>query len=279
MRTGEVFGFLGPNGAGKTTTIRTLLGLLRPTGGDARVLGLDIRTQGVAIRARAGNQPGDFAFDERVTGEELLDLIEDLRGVGDREFARSLAQRFQADLARPLGELSRGNRQKMGIIQAVAHRPELVIMDEPTSGLDPLMQEEFDLLVEELRNAGATVFLSSHNLAEVERMCERVAIVREGRLVTVETVSDILGRAFRHVTLRFADAMDPAELASLPGVDELSAGAGSVSFRLSGDFDPVSVGTSIVAPRIASGIVIGTSTSRWSPLRVKIGDSPTRVTT
>lgn len=239
MRTGEVFGFLGPNGAGKTTTIRTLLGLLRPTGGDARVLGLDIRTQGVAIRARAGNLPGDFAFDERVTGEELLDLIEDLRGVGDREFARSLAQRFQADLARPLGELSRGNRQKMGIIQAVAHRPELVIMDEPTSGLDPLMQEEFDLLVEELRNAGATVFLSSHNLAEVERMCERVAIVREGRLVTVETVSDILGRAFRHVTLRFADAMDPAELASLPGVDELSAGDGSVSFRLSGDFDPV----------------------------------------
>ena len=195
-----MFGFLGPNGAGKTTTIRTLLGLLRPTGGQARVLDLDIRTDGVAIRARTGNLPGDFAFDERVTGEELLDLIEDLRGVGDRAFARTLADRFRADLGRRLGELSRGNRQKVGIIQAVAHRPELVIMDEPTSGLDPLMQEEFYRLVAELREGGSTVFLSSHNLAEVERICERVAIVREGRLVTVETVSEVLGRAFRHVS-------------------------------------------------------------------------------
>jgi ABC-2 type transport system ATP-binding protein len=219
--------------------IRTLLGLLRPTGGDARVFGLDIRRDGVAIRDRTGNLPGDFYFDERVTGEELLDLIEDLRGVGDRAYARLLAERFNADLDRPLGELSRGNRQKVGIIQAVAHRPELVIMDEPTSGLDPLMQEEFDDLVGELRDGGATVFLSSHNLTEVERLCERVAIIREGRLVTVETVDDILSRVFRHVTLQFAGPVDPAEFAALPGVSDLSADGNRLSFKLSGDFQPM----------------------------------------
>ena len=219
--------------------IRTLLGLLRPTGGDARVFGLDIRRDGVAIRARTGNLPGDFYFDGSVTGEELLDLIEDLRGIGDRAYARSLAERLNAELDRPLGELSRGNRQKVGIIQAVAHRPELVIMDEPTSGLDPLMQEEFDELVGELRDGGATVFLSSHNLTEVERLCERVAIIRDGRLVTVETVDDILGRVFRHVTLQFADQADPAEFASLPGVSDLSANGNRLSFKLSGDFQPM----------------------------------------
>ena len=141
VSSGGVYGFLGPNGAGKTTTIRTLLGLLRPTAGSAEILGFDVWRDGVAARAHTGFLPGEFAFDEQVTGEELLDLFADLRGIDDRAFARSLAERFEADLRRPLGELSRGNRQKIGLVQTLVHRPPVVVMDEPTAGLDPLMQE------------------------------------------------------------------------------------------------------------------------------------------
>jgi ABC-2 type transport system ATP-binding protein len=232
---GEVFGFLGPNGAGKTTTIRTLLGLLRPTAGTASILGNDVWRDGVAVRARTGFLPGEFAFDEQVTGEELLDLFADLRGVDDRAYARSLAGRFEADLRRPLGELSRGNRQKVGLVQALAHRPAVVVMDEPTAGLDPLMQEQFARLVEELRDEGTTVFLSSHNLAEVERMCDRVGILRDGRLAAVESVEAITGRALRHVRLRFAEPAPGDEFAALPGVTGLRAEGPELRFLLAGE--------------------------------------------
>jgi ABC-2 type transport system ATP-binding protein len=232
---GEVFGFLGPNGAGKTTTIRTLLGLLRPTSGTAEILGFDVWRDGVAARARTGFLPGEFAFDEQVTGEELLDLFADLRGIDDRAFARSLAGRFEADLRRPLGELSRGNRQKIGLVQALVHRPAVLVMDEPTAGLDPLMQEEFARLVTELRGDGTTVFLSSHNLAEVERMCDRVGILREGRLAAVESVDDITGRALRHVRLRFAGAAPAGEFRRLPGVSRLAADGPELRFLLAGE--------------------------------------------
>jgi ABC-2 type transport system ATP-binding protein len=232
---GEVFGFLGPNGAGKTTTIRTLLGLLRPTAGSASILGLDVWRDGVAARARTGFLPGEFSFDEQVTGEELLDLFADLRGVDDRAYARSLARRFEADLHRPLGELSRGNRQKIGLVQALAHRPAVVVMDEPTAGLDPLMQEEFARLVAELRRDGTTVFLSSHNLAEVERMCDRVGILRAGRLAAVESVEAITGRALRHVRLRFAGTAPAAEFAALKGVSGLHADGPELRFLFAGE--------------------------------------------
>jgi ABC-2 type transport system ATP-binding protein len=232
---GEVFGFLGPNGAGKTTTIRTLLGLLRPTGGRAEILGHDVWRDGVAARARTGFLPGEFAFDEQVSGEELLDLFADLRGVGDRAYARSLARRFDADLERPLGELSRGNRQKVGLVQALAHRPAVVVMDEPTTGLDPLMQEEFAHLVAELRDDGTTVFLSSHNLAEVERMCDRVGILRAGRLAAVESVEAIRGRALRHVRIRFAGPAPTGEFAALHGVSGLRATGSELRFLLAGE--------------------------------------------
>ena len=232
---GEVFGFLGPNGAGKTTTIRTLLGLLRPTSGHASILGFDAWRDGVAARARTGFLPGEFAFDEQVCGEELLDLFADLRGVDDRAYARGLAQRLDADLRRPLGELSRGNRQKIGLVQALAHRPAVLVMDEPTAGLDPLMQEEFTHLVDELRGDGTTIFLSSHNLAEVERMCDRVGILREGRLAAVESVEAIRDRALRHVRLRFAGAAPAEEFAGLPGVSGLRASDGELRFLLAGE--------------------------------------------
>ena len=191
VEAGEVFGFLGPNGAGKTTTIRTLLDLLHPTSGSARLFGLDSRNDSLAIRARVGNLPGDFSYDPRLAGRELVSFLAEVRGVRDLDRAFQLAERFHADLNRPLGGLSRGNRQKIGLIQAFFHDPELLILDEPTGGLDPLMQEEFLELVGEERQRGTSVFLSSHELDEVQRVCDRVGIIRDGRLVAVEKVAEL----------------------------------------------------------------------------------------
>ena len=188
VEAGEVFGFLGPNGAGKTTTIRTLLDLMHPTSGSAKLFGLDSRRESVAIRARLGNLPGDFSYDPRLTGRELVSFLAEIRGVRGLGRATELAERFHADLERPLGELSRGGRQKIGLIQAFFHAPELLILDEPTGGLDPLMQEEFLGLLREESERGASVFLSSHELDEVQRACDSVGIIRDGRLVTVEKV-------------------------------------------------------------------------------------------
>ena len=238
VATGEVFGFLGPNGAGKTTMIRTLLDLIHPTGGSARLFGLDSRRDSVAIRGRLGNLPGDFGFGREATGRRALDLLARLRGAPTAR-ADELAERFRADLGRPLGELSRGNRQKVGLILATFHRPEMLILDEPTGGLDPLMQEEFLTLVGEERDRGATVFLSSHELDEVERICDRVGMVRDGRLIAVERVPDLLGRARRKVTARLADPGGIGDLGALPGVTEVKAIDGGVSFSCGGDLDPV----------------------------------------
>jgi len=239
VEPGEVFGFLGPNGAGKTTTIRTLLDLLHPTSGSARLFGLDSRRDSTAIRARLGNLPGDFAYDPRLTGRELLEFFGELRGTTDLGRAPELARRFEANLDRPLGKLSRGNRQKVGLIQAIFHDPELLILDEPTSGLDPLMQEEFLEVVAEERERGCTVFLSSHDLDEVERVCDRVGIIRNGRLIAVERMSDLTGRAFRHVALEFADRVDPAEFASITGVTEIDRVGNRITFRAQGELDAV----------------------------------------
>jgi len=236
---GEVFGFLGPNGAGKTTTIRTLLDLLHPSGGSARILGLDSRTDSVAIRARLGNLPGDFGFGNHTSGHEALLLLARLRHIDALDRAEELARRFRADLARPLGQLSRGNRQKVGLILALFHRPELLILDEPTSGLDPLMQEEFLALIGEERERGATVFLSSHELDEVERVCDRVGIIRDGRLIAVERVGELVGKTQRRVTVEFAEPIDPGELRGCPGVSALEADGTHVTFRVAGDLDRV----------------------------------------
>jgi ABC-2 type transport system ATP-binding protein len=239
IAAGEVFGFLGPNGAGKTTTIRTLLGLLRPDGGRARVFGMDSRTDALAVHARLGNLPGDFAYEPRLTGRQLLRYLADLRGLRELGRADELAARFQADLDRPLGQLSRGNRQKVGLVQAAFHDPELLVLDEPTSGLDPLMQEAFLQFVADERTRGHTVLLSSHELDEVERVCDRVAIIRDGRLIAVEDVAEITGRAYRHVTLEFGARVDPDEFRRLPGVIDLVPEGRRVTFKATGDLDPV----------------------------------------
>lgn len=239
VEQGEVFGFLGPNGAGKTTTVRTLLDLLHPTSGSARIFGLDSSRDSVAIRARLGNLPGDFSYDARRSGRELLTFLAALRGISGLGRAPELAQRFGADLDRQLGHLSRGNRQKIGLIQALFHDPELLLLDEPTSGLDPLMQEEFLTLLGEERARGHTVFLSSHDLDEVERVCDRVGIIRDGRLVAVENVSELTGKGLRHFHIEFEQPVDPGEFAAIPGVADIVADGTVLDLKASGAVDPV----------------------------------------
>ncbi len=239
VEAGEVFGFLGPNGAGKTTTIRALLDLIHPTGGSARLFGLDSRRESVAIRSRIGNLPGDFGFGRETSGRQALRLLAKLRGVGGPGRAEALAARFRADLDRPLGQLSRGNRQKIGLILATFHEPDLLILDEPTGGLDPLMQEEFLALVAEERERGCAVFISSHDLDEVQRVCDRVGIVRGGRLIAVERMQDLLGKARRKVTVRLADPSGLAGLGELAGVSDLALSGDRASFEVVGDFDAV----------------------------------------
>ncbi len=234
---GEVFGLLGPNGAGKTTMIRTLLDLLHPTRGTARIFGLDSRRESVAIRARLGNLPGDFGYGKQATGRQAISLLAKLRGLGDLGRAEALARRFRANLDRPLGELSRGNRQKIGLISALFHEPELLILDEPTSGLDPLMQEEFLSLVREERERGCAVFISSHELDEIERICDRVGIIRSGKLIAVEHVGELLGKTQRRGAVEFAEAIDPEELRKVPGISALTADGSRVTFKLSGEPD------------------------------------------
>jgi ABC-2 type transport system ATP-binding protein len=236
---GEAYGFLGPNGAGKTTTIRTLLDLLHPTSGRALLFGLDSHRSSREIRARLGNLPGEFTCDPRLTGREFLRFCADIRGIQASEPGSVLAQRFEADLDRRIGELSRGNRQKIGLIQALFHDPELLTLDEPTTGLDPLMQEEFLAVISEYRERGGTVFLSSHDLAEVERVCDRVAIIRDGRLAAVEKVADMRGRAYHHVSIEFDAPVHGSEFASIGGVSELETEGPRVSFKVSGPLDPV----------------------------------------
>lgn len=239
VNEGEVFGFLGSNGAGKTTTIRTLLGFLKPTGGRAEVLGLDIRKESVEIRARVGNLPGEFALEDRMTGEQLLRFFARLNGVKDLGYAHELAERLGADLRRPMRRLSRGNKQKIGLVQAMFHRTPLLILDEPTGGLDPLVQEEFHEIMREVRAEGRTVFFSSHNLAEVERVCDRVGIIRDGKLVAVETTEALLGKSFRYVVLTFDAPVNKEPFKALPGVRDLEASANRLSFTLHENLDEV----------------------------------------
>ena len=214
---GEVFGYLGPNGAGKSTTIRLLLDLIRPTAGSVALFGLDSRRDAVATRRRLGYLPGDLRLSDRLTAREQLDSLVRLRG-GAAPLRESLCERLGVMLDRPIRELSRGNRQKIGIVQAFMHRPELAVLDEPTSGLDPLLQAEVRLLLRETAADGRTVFLSSHSLDEVQHTADRVGIIRAGRLIDVDRVETLRERALRHVSVTFAEPVDPGEFAALAGV-------------------------------------------------------------
>ena len=237
VRTGEVYGFLGPNGAGKSTTIRILLDLIRPTSGSVRVLGLDPRADGVALRRRVGYLAGDFVVDGRRTGHALLAYLAKLRGGVKRDRITQLAGRLDLDLDRPIRALSKGNRQKVGIVQAFMHEPELLILDEPTSGLDPFLQQEFVALVREATAGGATVFMSSHVMSEVQQTAARVGIIRDGRLLEVESVETLRERAVRHVTMTFDGPFEAGDFDRLPGFTDLTVAGQTVRGRLSGRAD------------------------------------------
>ena len=204
-----MFGFLGPNGAGKTTTIRTLLDLIRPTSGRAFVFDIETTVDPVAIHRRIGYIPGEFALYDRLTGGQTLAYFANLRGGVDAPTSRPSIERFEIDPSRKFKELSKGNKQKIGLVIALQHRPELLILDEPTSGLDPLVQQTFYALVREAQAEGRTVFLSSHILSEVERTCDRVAIIRDGQLVKVDSIEALRDLAHHQVELRFATASRP----------------------------------------------------------------------
>jgi ABC-2 type transport system ATP-binding protein len=240
VREGEIFGFLGPNGAGKSTTIRLLLGFLHPSAGSGQVLGLDIVRDSVAIRGRVGYLPGGIALYDTLSGERLLDYLGDLTGRPSVRRAE-LLDRLELSartLQRPVRDYSRGMRQKMGIIQALQHDPELAILDEPTEGLDPLMQRAFYGILDDLRAAGRTIFFSSHVLSEVERVCDRVAIVRRGRLVALQDVASLLEHRKRNVELRTADG-EPIALDGVPGVTDVGRTAdGRITCQLEGDVGP-----------------------------------------
>ena len=229
VERGEVFGYLGPNGAGKSTTIRLLLDLIHPTAGRASVLGIDSRL--AEARRAVGYLPGDLRLGDRMAAREQLDSLARLRGGVDPRLREELCDRFKVVLDRPIRHLSKGNRQKVGIVQAFMHRPELVVLDEPSSGLDPLLQAELRTLLRETAGDGRTVFLSSHSLDEVQHIADRVGIIRAGRLVDLDSVDRLRERALRHVTIVFAEPVEPERFVRLDGV-RLDHADGSV-LRLS----------------------------------------------
>ncbi|MCF6524512.1 ABC transporter ATP-binding protein [Streptomyces sp. JJ36] len=234
---GEVFGYLGPNGAGKTTTIRLLLDLIRPTSGRVELFGKDPRDGGGELRRRIGYLPGELPLAGRGTGLELLEFLARARGGVEKAAIHGLAERLGVDLRRPVHSLSKGNKQKVGIIQAFMHTPELLILDEPTTGLDPLVQQEFLTMVREAKQNGQTVLMSSHILSEVQHVGDRVAIVRGGRLVSVSNVDTLLEQAQRRVEIRFSDPVDPRVFSVLPGVRDVDVRANTLSCTLDGAAD------------------------------------------
>lgn len=218
VKPGEVFGFLGPNGAGKTTMIRTILDEIRPTAGRAWILGLDSHDQSVEIRRHLGYLPSDLALYPNMTARSLLTYFANLRGGVDWTYVGQLAERLDSDLDRKLEDLSSGNRQKVGLIQAFMNRPRLLVMDEPSAGLDPIMQRELQTMVREVAADGRTVFLSSHALGEVQRVADRVGIIRSGRLVALETVADLRAKALRRIEFTFERPPDGSVFDDVPGV-------------------------------------------------------------
>ena len=236
---GEIYGFLGPNGAGKTTTIRLLLDLLRPSSGRAFVFGIQTTADPVAIHRRIGYLPGEFALFDRLTGGQTIEYFANLRGGVDPLYQADLVARFDLDPSRRFKEYSKGNKQKVGLVVALQHRPDLLVLDEPTSGLDPLVQQTFFQLLRETVAEGRTAFLSSHILGEVERTCDRVAIIRDGCLVTVDRVEALRDLAHHEVELRFVAPVPASAFSSLPGVTDVVAIDGCLQMRVAGSMAPV----------------------------------------
>ncbi|HEU0027543.1 MAG TPA: ABC transporter ATP-binding protein [Ktedonobacterales bacterium] len=232
VEEGEVFGFLGPNGAGKTTTIRTLMALLKADGGTARIAGMDCWDKSVEIKRLVGYLPGELSLDPGLTGGQILEYFGHLRGGVDQAYLKGLIERLELDPTRKFRQYSSGNKRKIGLIQAFMHRPRLLILDEPTNGLDPLNQQEFTRMVAEARGEGRTVFLSSHIMSEVEQTCERVGIIREGRLARVGGVTELKDIKRHEITLTFAGGAPADAFKTLPGVEKVEALADGHTLRL-----------------------------------------------
>jgi len=241
VRRGEIFGFLGPNGAGKTTTIRCLLDLIRPSDGRASVLGIDPQVDPVGVRANVGYLPGELRFDESQTAESVLEYLNRLRGRPAGEATiQQLAERLNLDLSQRIKNLSKGNKQKVGVVQALMHRPALLMLDEPTSGLDPLVQQEVVKLIAAAKDDGATIFFSSHVLSEVQEIAERVGIIRQGRLVEVAETTDLIDRSLFRARVQFKERVDTAIFDKLPGVQVFSRDGGRrLMLQVEGEMDPL----------------------------------------
>ncbi len=251
---GSVFGFLGPNGAGKTTTISTVVDLIHPTSGNIKVFGLDSRHDSLQIRRKIGFLAGDMALDGALTGHQQLEYFGNLRRGFDADYVNELASKLSCDLSRKIKSLSRGNRQKIALISALMHKPELLILDEPTSGLDPLIQAEFNQIILDFKASGKTAFISSHILDEVEEICDHVAFIKDGKIVAHDSIHNIINSLPEHVTLTHLSKKGFEKLKELPGVNELEQYDGVVTFTYSADihklikmladekFDNISIG-------------------------------------
>jgi ABC-2 type transport system ATP-binding protein len=239
VNAGEVYGFLGPNGAGKSTAIRTLLNFIQPTSGTANILGLDSVKESVEIKKSVGYLSGDFAIYPKMTGENYLKYMGELQPPASSKYVQELIKRLKAEPKKRMGDLSRGNRQKFGIIQAFMHKPDILILDEPTSGLDPLMQEEFYKLVEESKNRGASVFMSSHILSEIQKMCDRVGIIRDGKLVDERTISDMSNHASQTFDITFSGKVPLFELKKIKSARVFDVKDSSVTIHMHGELAPL----------------------------------------
>jgi len=239
VNQGEILGFLGPNGAGKTTTIRCLLDQIRPQAGEIRVLGLDPQEDPIQVQRRTGYLPGELRLEGSLKVSALLRYLKELRGNQiDGEYLKELIERLELDTSRTIKNLSSGNKQKVGVVQALMHQPELLILDEPTSGLDPLIQQEVYQLLREAQSQGTTVFFSSHILSEVETLADRVAIIRKGVIVEKSTPAKLMNMSIRQVDIRFLEPVDPEPLESIPGVKLNTLATGDqISLQVEGNLD------------------------------------------
>lgn len=236
---GEVYGYLGPNGAGKSTTIRLLMNFIQPTAGHAHILGQDVVKESVPIKKSVGYLPGEFAYYPSLTGQQFLNYMTDLRSPKRRSFSTELAKRFNVPLNQKLNTLSKGNRQKIGVIQAFSAEPDVLILDEPTSGLDPLMQEEFFELVRESKQRGATTFFSSHNLSEVQKICDRAGFIREGRLIAEQTISELANTSVQTYDISFAEPNPIAGLRAVKGIKVAANTPHHVTVSIKGELKPL----------------------------------------
>lgn len=239
VKPGEVYGFLGPNGAGKSTAIRTLLNFIQPTSGGATILGYDIVKDNTAIKKHVGYLSGDFAVYPKMTGEQYLKYMAELQPLKTKDYDKKLKKRLKAQLDKPLGELSRGNRQKIGLIQALMHKPKVLILDEPTSGFDPLIQEEFYTIIKEAKAKGAVIFISSHILSEVQKVCDRVGIIREGKLIVERSISEMAIEAAQTFDIIFSGKVPIAELKKVKGVKVNSHNKNHVTIHIHGQLAPL----------------------------------------